>query len=250
MVNNDATHRLVGLGLSEHEARVYMVLLSERPLAASELADQLDMPSRTIQGAIDALAARGALVGLPGEGAVMYAAIPATEFLDQLHREHETLIGSLKEELSLLDTPPEHICMWSVTGHARIMIRARDMIARSDRVIYLGILPAALPALRGALREAIDRGVQVVVYTTGHVELAGGRVVVTPMPAEALAQIADPGIIVVRDRAEALIGESCSCGQARASWTRSPTIASITEHYLVHGGRRRFMLASRFRQGN
>lgn len=124
------------------------------------------------------------------------------------------------------------------------------MIGRSGKVMYLSILPSALPALRGALREAIDRGVQVVVYTIGHVELPGSRVVVTPMPTKALAQMAGPGIILVRDGDEALIGESCSCGLARASWTRSPIIVSITEHYLIHGGRRRFMLGSRFRQEN
>jgi sugar-specific transcriptional regulator TrmB len=250
MVNEDAAHRLVALGLSEHEARVYVVLLNESPLSTSELADRLEMPSHTIKQAVDALAARGALLRLARERAARYAAVPATEFLDQVHREHETLVGSLKAELSPLGTAWDLGCVWTITGQGEIMTRARDMIRRSGKVIYLGILPPALPELSGALREAIDRGVQVVVYTTGHVELPGSRVVVSPLPAKALAEMAGPGIILVRDGDEALIGESCTCGLARASWTRSPTIVSITEHYLIHGGRRRFMLASRFRQEN
>jgi sugar-specific transcriptional regulator TrmB len=247
-VNDDAIHRLVGLGLSEHEARVYLVLLTENPLSGCGLADLLEMPRSTIQRAVESLRARGAVMTLPADSATLYAPVPAGEFLDRLRREHEALVGSLKEDLSLVGTTHAQDCVWTIAGQANIVSRAREMIARAKRVVYIGLLPAALPSLESALAEAIERGVKVVVYTTGRVEVPGGRVVVTPLPPEALVQNPAAGIMLVKDQDEALIGQWHAADHARASWTQSPTIVSIAEHYLLHGGRRRFMLGGKCRQ--
>jgi hypothetical protein len=81
-----------------------------------------------------------------------------------------------------------------------------------------------------------------VVYTTGQLDLPGGRVVVTPVAEGISSDKRILGLILVRDAQEVLISESLDTVQAQASWTQNPALVSIAEHHLVHGGRRRFLI--------
>ncbi len=59
------------------------------------------------------------------------------------------------------------------------------MIRQAEREIYLSLTPATFPQLRLALLEAIRKGVRVVVYSPGPLDLPGGHVVVVPVSEEA-----------------------------------------------------------------
>ena len=91
---------------------------------------------------------------------------------------------------------------------------------------------ATFLALKPALVEAIERGVRVVVYTTGDLDLPGGQVVVAYVSAETLSQARGLGLILVIDGEEVLVGEWLDATQARASWASSPLIVFIAEHHL------------------
>jgi len=93
-------------------------------------------------------------------------------------------------------------------------------------------LPATFPDLQPALKEAIGRGVRVVIYTTSDLDLPGAQMVVAPMSEEALTQVGGLGLILVIDGEEVLVGEWLTATQARASWTSSPLLVFIAEHHL------------------
>jgi sugar-specific transcriptional regulator TrmB len=158
--------------------------------------------------------------------------VPAAEFLDQLHRDHEQLIVSLKEDLSELASAPDLEYVWNIEGHDNIMAKAMEMIQQARSQAYLALLPATFGTLRPALVEAIKRGARVVVYTTSALDLPGGQVVVLPTPEEALGQAGGLGLILVVDGEEVLIGEWLADAQARASWTSSPLLVFVAEHHL------------------
>ena len=139
--------------------------------------------------------------------------------------------------------------LWTIEGQDNIMDRATKMISQAQSRIYLALLPAAFPALRSGLEEAIAQGVQAVVYTTSCLRLPGGRVVVTPMSQKALGQMERLSLILIVDGQEALIGEWLTATQARACWTRSPLFVSVFENHLLKGGRRRFLIPRNVCQG-
>jgi hypothetical protein len=93
-------------------------------------------------------------------------------------------------------------------------------------------MPATFHALQPALGRAIQRGVQVVVYSTGALELPGGRVVATPVPEEARERVEGLWLVLVIDEREVLIGEMLTQNRARASWTGSPLFVFVAEHHL------------------
>jgi sugar-specific transcriptional regulator TrmB len=186
---------------------------------------------------------RGAVVTLPQDNIITYAAVPAAEFLAQLGREQETIITSLRDELSHHRPTLDPGLVWTIKGHSNIMTRARSMIDQATSRVYLALLPAACSRLQPELEAATNRGVQVVVYTTNHVDLQGGRVVVTPVPNDALDSGQIVELILVRDGQEALLAERLGMHQARASWTRSPVLVTIAENHLLRGGRHRFLVS-------
>lgn len=232
MVSQDPIDKLVKLGFSEYEAKAYAALLRETPVTGYQLAKLSGVPRSMIYEVLGKLTARGAAMTLRKEGSTLYAPVAAEEFLDQLHREHEDLVSSLKEDLAALDSTSDLEYVWNIEGHENIMAKAAEMIDQSRERIYLSLLPATFPALLPALEGAIERGVRVVVYSTSALDLSGGRVVVTPVSEEAQERVEGLWLILVIDEEQVLVGELLTENQARASWTGSSLFVFIAEHHL------------------
>ena len=231
-MNNDPVDRLVELGFSEYEAKAYVALLRESPATGYQLSKESGVPRSMIYEALGKLTARGAAMTLRKGDSTQYAPVPADEFLDQLHRDHEELVVSLKDDLSGLASSADLEYVWNIEGHENVMAKAEEMIGQAEDRIYLAIVPATCQELQSVLEEAIERGVRVMLYTTSEVDLAGCRLVVAHVSEETLAQARGLGLILVIDGEEVLIGEWLTATQARASWTSSPLIVFIAEHHL------------------
>ena len=231
-MSNDSIDKLVKIGFSEYEAKAYLALLRESPVTGYQLSKLSGVPRSMIYEVVGKLTARGAAMTLRTGGSTKYAPVPATEFLDQVHREHEELTSSLKDDLAGLISVPDLDYVWNIEGHENIMAKAMEMIAQAKARVYLAILPATFPTLQSALREAIKRGVRVVIYTTTDLDLPDGQVVVARVTEQALEQARGLGLILVIDGEEVLVGEWLTATQARASWTSSPLLVFIAEHHL------------------
>ena len=96
--------KLVQIGFSEYEAKAYVALLRESPVTGYQLAKASGVPRSMIYEVLGKLTTRGAAMTLRQEGSTRYAPVPADEFLGQLQREQDTLIRSLEDELSDLDS--------------------------------------------------------------------------------------------------------------------------------------------------
>jgi sugar-specific transcriptional regulator TrmB len=224
--------KLVQIGFSEYEAKAYVALLRESPVTGYQLAKASGVPRSMIYEVLGKLTARGAAMTLRKEGSTQYAPVPAGEFLTQLHREQDALIGALEEELCGLDTVSDLEYVWNIEGHENVMAKAREMIDQARERIYVSLLPATYPALREVLQRAIGRGVGVVVYSTSELELPGGRVIANPIPGEVHGRVEGLWLVLVIDAKEVLVGELLTENRARASWTGSPLFVFIAEHHL------------------
>lgn len=224
--------KLVKLGFSEYESKAYVALLRKSPVSGYKLAKLSGVPRSMIYEVVGKLTTRGAAMILPKEGATKYAPVPAEEFLDQLHREHQALTNTLKNDLSSLSITPELEYVWNIEGHDNIMGKAIEMIEQAESQIYLALLPITFTALESALTQAINRGVRVVIYTTIDIDLPGSQIVVAHVSEETLGQARGLGLVLVIDSEEVLIGEWLTEAQAWASWTRSSLFVFVAEHHL------------------
>jgi len=231
-MNGDIMDRLGAIGFSEYEAKAYLALLRESPVTGYQLSKLSGVPRSMIYEVMGKLVTRGAVVTVRKRGSTQYAPLPAAEFFDQLHREHEQLVDALKGDLAALAKAPDLDYVWNIEGSDNIMAKAVEMIEQAAERTYVALLPATFHTLKPALLEAIARGVRVVVYTTSEVDLVGGRVIVVATPEQALGQAVGLGLILVIDGEEVLIGEQLTASEARASWTSSPLLVFVAEHHL------------------
>jgi sugar-specific transcriptional regulator TrmB len=231
-MGNDSFDKLVKIGFSEYEAKAYVALLRESPVTGYQLSKLSGVPRSMIYEVVGKLTARGAAMTLRTGGSTKYAPIPAAEFLDQLHREYEELIDSLKDDLTAFASAPNLDHVWNIEGHENIMAKAMEMIDQAKSRVYLAILPATFPTLQPTLEEAIERGVRVVIYTTTDLDVPGAQVVVARVTEQTLGQARGLGLILVIDGEEVLVGEWLTATEARASWTSSPLLVFIAEHHL------------------
>ena len=231
-MTQDPVEKLVEIGFSEYEAKAYVALLQENPITGYQLAKLSGVPRSMIYEVLGKLTTRGAAMTLHKETGTKYAPVPAHEFLDQLHHDHEVLVVSLKDDLGSMDRLSDLEYVWNIEGHENIMAKVLEMIAQAECRIYVSLLPATFAALQEALQEAIDRDVQVVVYSTGELDLMGGRMIAAPAPEEAEERIEGLWLVLVVDGKEVLIGELLTENRARASWTGSPLFVFVAEHHL------------------
>ncbi len=231
-MNTDPVARLVKIGFSEYEAKAYLALLRKNPVTGYELSKQSGVPRSMIYEVVGKLTARGAAMTLISGGTTKYAPTPADEFLDQLQREHDALVLTLKEELVALSSSPDQEYVWNIEGRENIIARAGEMINQASNQIYLALLPDTFYDLQSVLESAIQRGVRVVIYTTGQLNLPGSKIAVARISQEDLGPRPGLGLILVVDREEVLIAEWLSGVQARATWTSSPLLVFIAEHHL------------------
>jgi len=231
-MSGDPVSGLVKLGFSEYEAKAYVALLRKNPVTGYELSKQSGIPRSMIYEVLGKLTTRGAALTLYRDGATKYAPVPAVEFLDQLSREHEAVVNSVKNALAALTSSSDLEYVWNIEGESNIMARAQEAIGQARSRIHLAVPPATFPTLQPALEQAIQRGVRVVVYTSSTLDLPGGQVVIASLPEEAREQAGGAGLIMVIDGEEVWISEWLATAQARASWTRSPLLVFIAEHHL------------------
>ena len=209
-----------------------MALLRESPVTGYQLSKISGVPRSMIYEVLGKLTARGAAMTLRKSGSTQYAPVPAPEFLDQLLKEQEELIASLKDDLANLISAPDLEYVWNIEGHENIMAKAKEMISQAKSSIYLALVPATFQTLCSVLEEAVDRGVRVVLYSTSKIDLPGCRVVVAHVSQETLDQAGGLGLILVIDGEEVLVAEWLTANQARASWTSSSLLVFIAEHHL------------------
>jgi len=231
-MKEDPVEKLVELGFSEYEAKAYVGLLRKSPVTGYELSKMSGVPRSMIYEVLGKLTARGAAMTLLKDGATLYAPVPAAELLEQLHREHEALITSLKNELATLTSAPDLEYVWNIEGQENILAKAEEMIRQAQGHIYLALVPESFPVLQPALERAIQRGVRVAIYTTGSLDLPGCQVIAASMSEEAVSRVEGLGLILVIDEQEVLISEWLTGAQARATWTSSPLLVFIAEHHL------------------
>jgi len=231
-MEEETIERLVDLGFSEYEAKAYIALLQDNPATGYQVAKVSSVPRSMIYEVLSKLTARGAAMELRQEGKTQYAPIPPEEFLNQIYREQQELVNTLRDDLDGLGKTSDLEYVWNIEGYDNVMAKAREMIRQAEKSVYVAVLPSTFPPLRAALAEAVARDVRVVVYSSQSLDLPGGRVVVTAMSEEHLKTAEGLGLVLVVDGDEVLVGERLTPGQARSSWTRSPLFVLIAEHHL------------------
>lgn len=240
---------LMKLGLTEYEARIYVVLSKMGPRNASEISFLGKVPRPKTYGAIRGLESKGLLRIVPGKPE-RYMAVSPNEVLvplvEKLNRETSECVAVV-ENLTMAfesskyvytEKPFERYDLWSVRGREKVYKRIQDMIGEAKVNVFFTTTANGLVRLYKAhsevLEKAAERGAKVrVVAPVNQSNSSVARELNEVI--EVRSTIVPMMKFVTADSAEIIFTEdipddtNASGGQDVATWTNDPLLVKSHE---------------------
>ncbi len=220
------------LGFSVYEAKAYLGLLRKNPVSGYQLSKGTGIPRSRIYETLERLVAKGLAVGFQEEP-VVYAPLGAEALQGRLKEAFNSNLSTLEEEIARLAVGGQPEMLWNVRGRAAILGRAREMIVRAERVIYLVAWADMFADLKGALETAEQGGVHIVIISCGDIDALPGIHYCHAFEAE-IVQAGSESINLVVDGQEVLTGEVAPMDDCIAVWSRNRGLIFTTEEYIRH----------------
>ena len=225
---------LQGLGLTQLEAEIYVLLLTSPPVTPYRIGKQIGKPTANVYKAVASLARKGALLVDDGTSKLCRA-VPVNDFLGQTQRAFGERVRLAGERLARLEEAPGDERVYRLESATQLFERARLMLEeRAERVIVLDAFPKALAAVLPSVRQAVNRGLDVFVQAYEAMEIPGASVAVAARGEEIAVHWASEQLNVVIDGREHLAA-LLSADLERvhdAVWSRSLYLSC-----LFHAGR-------------
>lgn len=227
--------KLSEIGLSEYEAKAYLALLRSNPSTAYEIAKESGIPTSKIYQVIHKLTEKGiCLLSEENSKTKHYVPIQPDEFLNRHKSTVGTLVDSLKEAFSSLDSRQEASHIWNISDYDHLIDKARRMIDSAHSVLLLSLWKEELESLEPALRRAEGRGVQIALVHFGLPKLEVGQVYYHPIEDTLYTEKGGRGFVLVADSQEVLIGIISYEGKTEGAWSRNKGFVMIAEDYVKH----------------
>lgn len=184
---------LMQSGLTRHESELYVALLKEGELTGYEAAKITGIPRANAYQALSGLVDKGGAHVI--EGAVPhYAAIPVEEYCNNLKRNTEHLLERIKQDAPAARIPSEPYL--TVSGYKNIIDKMNTIIENARERVYVSLSAGEVAHVRQALGNAVNRGLKVVIISTGHLDIDGATVYVIQKEKGPIRIIADSSYVL------------------------------------------------------
>jgi len=156
-------------GLSDTEVDTYLSLLEHGEAKASVIADDADVSKRYVYSVSETLEEKGFVTVNDHVVPTTIRARPPEEVVERLKNDVETMGPALEERYSAAEPVVDQFEV--IKSQVTVLKRIRSLIAEADSEITLAIPAEHFDAVADDLREAVDRGVLVVLLVTDVDEL-------------------------------------------------------------------------------
>jgi sugar-specific transcriptional regulator TrmB len=227
----DLQKKLMEIGFTEYEAKVYLAMLSLYPATGYQLSKESGVPRSMVYEALKRLHAKGAALETMEGRATLYRPLPPQALLAKHAEDVNRLIGDLRTELTTLYENEIDNRVWTIQGETIVTTYAARLINEAQEELYLVLTDDVLAGLNSEILAAHDRGVDLNVLLTGESRLDLGRVAYHP-PLESELQDLTQTIIVVADSSEVLIGSAESHEKKLATVPYNADLVMIARQFV------------------
>ena len=226
-----AAQALVEFGFTALESEIYAFLAGESPATGYRVAQAISKPAANTYKAIQTLERKGAIVVEEGETRLCSAVAPE-ELLDRLAREFNHRREQAKLALTNLGAPAPDDKLYSINSTPQLLARAEQAISESENVILILGTVNLVRRLEPALRDALSRGIDVVIKASGDVAIPGADVV---WPDESTETVPGERIQMAVDARQFLTGivNPATDEVIQAVWSRSVVLAVLQHKSLA-----------------
>jgi len=219
------------LGFTMYEARAYLALLQDYPATRYEISKRSGVPRSAIYDVINRLERFGAVNALDTKPE-KYIPLPPDKLLQLLESQYKSKINEFKRSIEDIEANLELGHLWNISGYKNLILKAKEMINNAAREIYLSAWNREIMELKEDLKEAVEKGIKVVIFSFTRVPDIG-MVFSYALDERALEKVWDHKIILVRDMEELLMGEANKKYSRKAAWTHNRAIVEIAANHIV-----------------
>lgn len=152
-------------GFSDKEVDTYLTILQLGEAKASTIADEAGVSKRYVYSIAETLAERGFVEVDNHVVPTMIRANSPESVVDALTADLEEMRPALESRYSRTDSPSEQFEV--VKSRVTVLKRVEKLLARAETEVTLAIPYRLLDEVADELREAVDRGVLVLLLVTG-----------------------------------------------------------------------------------
>lgn len=168
--------RLVELGFTSSEARVYLALLRQPEATGYELAKAAELQRANAYAALASLSAKDLVTRTRPDGPARYVAAPPAEALGRIKRSTERTVDSLIADLALLPRRRRTAAFYQLRGREAVIDRVVSLVDGAEHRLAVCAWAEDLDWLGGPLRAAAQSGCRVVVNLFGDADVDFGEV--------------------------------------------------------------------------
>jgi len=225
--------RIQELGFTSYEAMAYVSLLEHNPVTRYELSKNSGVPRSAIYSVIHKLEELGA-VSLYSSEPEKYAPLPPDQLFDLLNSQFNSKIEKAKDDLKDFEYQmiPDHL--WNIVGYENMIIKARELIQKADKAIYLSVWQREYDILKKDIEQAEKRGVKISVYSfTNLSHIRGVSFFTYDLKENELEKIWAHKIILIIDKSELLMGEADKMHKKKTVWTTNRALIDIALNHMI-----------------
>lgn len=230
--NDRAVSALVGTGLTDLEARVYILLLGESPLTGYRVAKILGRSVPNIYKTLSAMALKGLVMCSEDEGTSTYVPTPLETWLKQCTRKVERDLKKVRAVFRDIEPSRERISpgVYSLENREQVMTKAAEIIGGASKALTVSADSEPLKELAGELSKAAAGGLPVLVNCYEDIDLPQCRVVKWNRRSQRRPWQGS-WLIVAADGCQALNSFFSPAGEVvDARWISNPFLATVLHH--------------------
>jgi len=232
MLLDEISMRMKKLGFTIYEAKAYISLLQKSPATRYELSKSSGVPRSAIYDVIRKLEAIGAVTGLYTEPQ-KYIPLPPDQLFDLLERQFKERVDEVRSSLKQFDTSIEPGHLWNIVGYENMVHKAREMIDRAQKSIYVSLWQREADMLTREIQAALDRGVEIIAFSFTPIDVPSKCHYTYGINEADLEKIWDHKIILVVDQNELMMGEADDIIPKKTTWTQNTAIVDIATNHII-----------------
>ncbi|MFS0577089.1 TrmB family transcriptional regulator [Sporosarcina sp. 179-K 3D1 HS] len=233
-MSTETIHVLKDLNFTEYEAKAYLALLEKSPLSGYAISLSSGVPRSKIYEVLAGLVDRGEVM-MSHENPVLYSPLPPNELIALRKRKAEVSFDVAEKALehySFVSLNRGNI--WNISGNEAVVSRAKEVIKHAKERILLEIWKEDAEEIKEELREAHDRGVEILIVSYGEIDFDFGQMYPHDASEEITKEYGGRWIILSADDREVLAGIVSLGENSRAAWTTHPSLVMPITEVIIH----------------
>lgn len=225
------------IGLTDAEAKVYLVLLQKGNLSGYEASKLAGVSRSKIYNLLESLVNKGFILYTQYENSNKYSALAMAEIADKVKHETDNILDNLTEKLSILPQRTDMDYIWHIRTNVNVFAKCRNIIKNTKEELLIQVWKEDLPHILDDLLILEEQNLRIAVVLFNmddDDEIPLKNYCLHGMEAEKKEEMGGRWITLVSDMKEVVFGQILSENIAEVIWTESRPMISLAAECVRH----------------